>query len=923
MSESFGIGFAAPWLLLALLALPVLWFLLRAIPPAPKRQLFPAVTLLLGLGDKETQVHRTPWWLLLLRLLALAAVIVGLAGPVLNPSSPQASTKPLLLVIDASWAGAAHWAEKRKQLQLLMKDAARANRPVALMSLTEPRPLQFQPADAQVRLLAGVLPRPWQPSHQMLTTAARHVTEANQAFDTLWLSDGLAFAGATETRADLIAALLTRGTIEVVEDQHGVVGLMPAVFEDGAILLQATRATPGAAREHPLHALGLDPGGQERVLATATLQFEAGAKTATVRLSLPTELRARVSRFSLADVRSAGAVALSDARLRRRDVALISSQAGNEGLALLSPLHYLREALAPSANLLEGRLADLLPAKPDVIVLADVAHLPADQEEALVDWVTDGGLLLRFAGPRLAASDTARDAEEPLMPVRLRIGGRSIGGAMSWGDPKALAPFAEGSPFFKLEIPEEVTVRSQVAAQPDPELANRVIAELADGTPLVTRKELGQGQVVLFHVTANAEWSSLPLSGLFIKMLERLAVSSATKAPDATDLAGTVWQPIEVLDGFGHLRDAGTQPGVAGPALIEAASGPDLWPGVYQSGKRRLARNVLPDGAELQPAVWPPDIPVRAFEASPERPLGGALLSAALVLMALDVAASLLVSGLWSRSKAAKGAAALAVAMIFFHSPPAPAQTAAELAAELRLGHVLTGDSSVDATAAAGLRGLSDVLRNRTSVEPAAPVGVNLDRDELALFSILYWPMTAQQPMPSAEAYGRLNTYLANGGMIFFDTRDADLSGTGRASPAARRLQQIALSLDIPPLETVPRDHVLTRTFYLLQDFPGRHLRGMVWVEAAASEPGATEGVPFRQLNDGVTPVVIGGNDWASAWAVDASGAPMYPVGRGYGGERQRELARRFGVNLVMHVLTGNYKSDQVHVPALLDRLGQ
>jgi hypothetical protein len=261
--------------------------------------------------------------------------------------------------------------------------------------------------------------------------------------------------------------------------------------------------------------------------------------------------------------------------------------------------------------------------------------------------------------------------------------------------------------------------------------------------------------------------------------------------------------------------------------------------------------------------------------------------------------------------------------MIFFHSQPAPAQTAAELAAELRLGHVLTGDSSVDATAAAGLRGLSDVLRNRTSVEPAAPVGVNLDRDELALFSILYWPMTAQQPMPSAEAYGRLNTYLANGGMIFFDTRDADLSGTGRASPAARRLQQIALSLDIPPLETVPRDHVLTRTFYLLQDFPGRHLRGMVWVEAAASEPGATEGVPFRQLNDGVTPVVIGGNDWASAWAVDASGAPMYPVGRGYGGERQRELARRFGVNLVMHVLTGNYKSDQVHVPALLDRLGQ
>ena len=581
------------------------------------------------------------------------------------------------------------------------------------------------------------------------------------------------------------------------------------------------------------------------------------------------------------------------------------------------------KALAPSAELLEGTLSNLLPANPDVIVLADVAQLPAAQEEALVDWIVDGGLLLRFAGPRLAASDTARDREEPLMPVRLRIGGRSIGGAMSWGDPKALAPFAEGSPFYKLEIPDEVTVRSQVVAQPDPELANRVIAELADGTPLVTRKVLGQGQVVLFHVTANAEWSSLPLSGLFVDMLERLAVSSASKAPDAADLDGTVWQPIEVLNGFGRLRDAGTQPGVQGSDLISAAAGPDLWPGLYQSGKRSLARNVLPDGASLEPVIWPPDVTVRSFEASLERPLGGAFLSIALILMAVDVAASLLVSGLWSPAKVAKGTAAVVAALLVLNSSPTQAQTSAELAAQLRLAHVLTGNAQVDATAEAGLRGLSDILRYRTSVEPAAPYGVDLERDELALFPILYWPMTAQQPMPSAEAYGRLNTYLANGGMIFFDTRDADLSVTGTTSPAARRLQQIALSLDIPPLEILPRDHVLTRTFYLLQDFPGRHLRGPVWVEAAATEAEEIEGLPFRQLNDGVTPVVIGGNDWAAAWAVDASGAPMFPVGRGYGGERQRELARRFGVNLIMHVLTGNYKSDQVHVPALLDRLGQ
>jgi hypothetical protein len=159
--------------------------------------------------------------------------------------------------------------------------------------------------------------------------------------------------------------------------------------------------------------------------------------------------------------------------------------------------------------------------------------------------------------------------------------------------------------------------------------------------------------------------------------------------------------------------------------------------------------------------------------------------------------------------------------------------------------------------------------------------------------------------------------------MILMDTRDADVAQFGGGSPEARKLQELARPLDIPPLEPIPEDHVLTRTFYLLQDFPGRFAARDVWVEAAPPDAELAEGMPFRNLNDGVTPVVIGGNDWAAAWAVDEQGLQMFPVGRGYAGERQREIAYRFGINLVMHVLTGNYKSDQVHVPALLDRLGQ
>ncbi len=919
MSVIAGIGFTAPWLLLGLLVLPVLWLLLRAVPPAPIKRLFPAVTLLVGLRDDDSQTDRTPWWLLLLRMLAVAAVIIGLAGPVLNPQERSSGSGPLLMVLDASWAGASHWTALERQLETDLAEAGRAGRPVAVLRLTQPAPLTFQAADVWAQQLPGLQPEAWAANADTIAQSLTHLSAVPDAFDTQWYSDGLAF----EQQTDVLAALEDRGNVTVVAPPAPVVGLRPPVFDDGAIELRATRVETSSAQTLPVLAQGKDPSGTLRTLATATIELEPGATDGMARLSLPSELRGRLQWFALQGRRSAGAIALSDDSLRRREVALIGATSGNEGLALLSPLHYLRKALVDTTDLLEGNLGDLLPANPDVVVLADVAHLPQSQETALIEWIEEGGLLLRFAGPRLAASDTARGDVHPLMPVRLRAGGRSLGGAMSWGAPKTLAPFSENSPFYGLNIPDEVSVVSQVVAQPDPDLAERVIAELGDGTPLVTRKPLGQGQIVLFHVTANAEWSSLPLSGLFVEMLERLAVSSATRSPDGADLEGTTWKPVQVLDGFGQIQDGGTLPGVAGPDLVTAALGQDLQPGVYSSNGRNLARNVLSADQVLMAPVWPGSVTLRGFEHSQERVLGGLFLAAALIALALDALATLAVSGLLRIGRAA---AVILAAAVTFAADPGQAQETdnpTALASEVTLGYVLTGDAQLDALARDGLRGLSEVLYFRTSIEPANPAGVDIEADELAFYPLLYWPISTRQPLPSPAAYEKLNAYLQSGGMILFDTRDADLSRVGATSDNARFLQRLARPLDIPPLEPVPDDHVLTRAFYLLQDFPGRQRGAPVWVEAAPADAEQVEGLPFRNLNDGVSPVVIGGNDWASAWAVDDNGRARLPVGRGFAGERQRELAYRFGVNLIMHVLTGNYKSDQVHVPALLDRLGQ
>ncbi|MFP7672176.1 DUF4159 domain-containing protein [Marivita sp. S0852] len=918
----FGIGFATPWLLLALLTLPILWLILRAVPPAPIRRMFPGVVLLLGLKDDDQVSDRTPWWLLLLRMLAVAALIIGLAGPILNPETDDTARgdAPLLVVMDGSWASAASWRARTVALDGLLAQAARDDRRVALIKLTSPEPTNFQSADDLRARLVGLTADPWEPGDTQITRAIELLPEGS--FDTYWMSDGLD----RENRTALLSEVETRGVVTVFQAGQTILGLAPARFEDGNIVLTALRAQTGSEREITILAQGRDPAGNPAVLARATALFEAGEATAETALSLPSELRARITRFEIEGNRSAGATTLPDDSLRRREVALIAGREDREGLQLLSPLHYLEKALEPSADLLSGALMDVIPANPDVIGLADVATLGIAEEEAVLAWLEEGGILLRFAGPRLAASDVSRDDEDPLMPVRLRAGGRSVGGAMSWGEPKSLAAFAEDSPFFGLPIPADVTVSAQVMAQPDPALAERVIAQLSDGTPLVTRKSVGQGQIILFHVTANAEWSSLPLSGLFVQMLERLAIAAGASAqPTAEDLAGTIWQPNMVLDAYGSLSDGSTLPGVTGEALASAELSPELRPGLYQNQDRALARNVLTQDDTLTPATWPADITVEGLAPSEETPLAGWLLATAIALLLADVIASLFLSGRLSGPRTTT-AAGFVLAVLLIPATPAYAQQdafALESTAEVTFAHVVTGDDGLDQIAQAGLRGLSETLFFRTSVEPADPVAVNLETDELAFFPFLYWPITPDQPTPSAEAYTKLNTYLRSGGMIMFDTRDADIARFGTGSPNGRKLQQLAAPLDIPPLEPIPEDHVLTRTFYLLQDFPGRHNSRDVWVESAPPDAELVEGMPFRNLNDNVTPVIIGGNDWASAWAMDQRGNALYPIGRGYSGERQREIAYRFGVNLVMHVLTGNYKSDQVHVPALLDRLGQ
>jgi hypothetical protein len=902
-----SLAFAAPWLLLALAALPIVWWLLRVTPPAPRRMPFPAIRLLLGLVPREETPARTPWWLILLRTVLAALIIVALAHPLLNPRSTLPGSGPLILVVDDGWAAAHDWTKRQAAAVDLLAEARREDRQIILVTTAPPATGEPAPALAPIRAadagaaIEAMQPKPW-PVDRKAALDRLNAIAITGSTAAIWLSDGVDDPGAKALAAHLTDGAGLRYLSAAETDQPRLIaagtGTADLAERD---LVVAVRSLP-APEPRPLTVRATTDDGAVMAREPATLP--AGADQITVRLKMPGELRNRVTRVEIDGENSAAGALLTDERWRRRPVGIAAP--GNPGAQpLLSENYYLEKALEPFTEIRRGPASELLKRQLAVLIYADTGPDSPAEEQAVQKWIEAGGLLLRFAGPRLA------EQGDQLLPVRLRRGGRTIGGALSWEKPAHLAPFADTSPFAGLAIPGDVTVSRQVLAEPDLDLSGKIWARLADGTPLVTGEKRGKGWIVLVHTTANAEWSNLALSGLFVEMLRRtVAMSQGVVAASEEALP-----PLETLDGFGRLERAPpTARPVAGKDVAATAVSPTHPPGFYGTPDTKRALNLANGIGALKPIADLPAGIVRAgFARSAERDFRAPLLTAALILALLDLLIAYALRGLLRRRGPAV-AAAIGFALLIL-AGPARADDAFTIKAtsQLHLAYVKTGDDSVDSVSRAGLLGLADTLDRRTAVETAAPVAIDIETDELVFFPLLYWPVTADQPPPSPQAAERINRYIDTGGTILFDTRDAgdQVPGPyGTGGQSRELLKRLVAGVKIPPLVPIPPDHVLTKSFYLLHDFPGREAGGQLWVEPAEDH-----------VNDGVAAVIVGSNDYAGAWAVDAQGRAAYPCVPG--GEQQREMAMRFGVNLVMYVLTGNYKSDQVHVPAILERLGQ
>ncbi|QQG35842.1 MAG: DUF4159 domain-containing protein [Micavibrio aeruginosavorus] len=906
ISGQFGtFAFLNPWVLAGLALLPLLWFLLRVTPPAPRLIIFPAARFMSGLEARKQVPSKTPWPILLLRILVAALIILALARPVLNPGGNLSGNGPVRIVFDNGWSSAQTWKLQIAHAYDLVERASRERRSVYIVTTT-PEPgksesLLLGPltaGDAQ-GALRGLKPLPWLSDYEA-TSELLSRKEGESGLQSYWLSSGIADAKPDR----LIRILQSQGGLTFYEpgkSQRPIL-LRPEKNNAGEItaLIEVPSGTP-AGIPMTLQAMTKDG----RLIDANDLVTDGRKIAYRVSLDLPPAMQSQVSRLQLGGRQSAGSTLVTDTSSLRRPVGIVGLST-DEKAPLTNPAHYLTKALTPYADTSYGTIEELIERDVAVIILPDVGAMPPEDLDRLEGWVREGGLLLRFGGPNMTQGETF------LTPVVLRRGNRSIEGTLSWDKPAKLAPFHPESPYYGLEIPNDLTISRQLLAEPEPELERKTWAALEDGTPLITADHLDSGLIVLIHTTATPDWSNLALSGLFVKLMERtVQLAGSRSSPAERGMLSGALQPLSMLDGYGNaLRPDITMEPIPASSFEDIMPDSRHPPGIYGRTGYQKSLNL---GARLPVLKTFSDLPVSVerltYQKISEHDLMPFILMCALGLFLLDWLTMIFLHAGWQLfGSLPRWSHAALMALVIIAPQSARAETPEDrvhYAGDLYLAYIHTGVSEVDSLTQRGLDGLSQALTQRTSAEPAGIVALNPEADDLSFFPLIYWAITPQQASLSGKALQKIQAYLDHGGTILIDTRDQSTTpagfGAGSGGANAAHLRRLLGNLNVPPLMIIPQDHVLTKSFYLLDSFPGRYSSSTLWIEETSASG-----------RDGVSSLIIGSNDWISSWASSPASST-----------RQQEMSLRFGINVMMYALTGNYKADQVHIPHILERLGQ
>ena len=892
------IGFSNFYALFGLLLTPIIWFIVKSFPPTPKSYDFSSFFLLEKIDYDAPKNKKTPLWLLIFRIFFFILIVFYFSKPFLNNNNSATDEKyeKYLIVADIGWSTAKDW-NKFKELVLEVGKEAEKNKKEILFfhsNLKSYKDLQiFKTNYALKDYLENLSPLPLQFKKSSIDKLIQD--------ESLFKNSKIFMVFSKFDFYDFPNYYKNLSLIKNNSNNYYYINPLETI-----LIINSLKATKGKITCE-IYRLGKNSFKQDFFVNVETVNNEIVYSDKHVidekenkkilNLSFPTEIFNQIKSIRIVGQNHAGAKYYFDDFSKKKNIAIINDNEYHKESPLLSPIYYLKKSLDSKHNIKVEKIDNILNSNYSTIIIPETVKIPNAFDKRLNDWLLEGGTLIKFS------DDTLVEKKLNFLTSKEIYGKiRNIEGQLTINNKLFISEFKKDSIFYGLEVPKDITINKQLIFDTNPKQV-KVLAKLNDNTPLVSMKKFGEGEIILFHVGANNNWSNLPISSLFPDMINRVLLFSKNyNSSNLTDL-----NLNKEIDGFGNLITPKKIVTIGKFDKLKTVKPSfDIPPGQYENNQISIALNLSTNIGQHQ--IKEADrSAISTYSFKNTKDLSSIILKIILTMFILDLLLTLMIKNNINLSKIVTKRINVLIFILFFLTFIKLENVSAN---ETYLAYVKIKNTQINNISKNGLETIRNLLITRTSINPKGVIGLDINSDYIFSYPFIYWPLTKNLLSIEKSEIIKIKNYLDNGGIFFFDIIGFSRKNLNLKEKKFQEIRNFLNEIGANELSIIPKGHTLTKSFYLLNKFPGKWDNRFLFVESSN-----------LQYKDGVSSIILGFNDWAKAWAVDDNNLPLFPVVPG--GERQRELAYRFGINITMYALTGNYKSDQIHSKSILKRLSK
>lgn len=898
-----NISITYPYAFLIFLFFPIFWNILRTSPLSPKLIKFPAIKII----AKEQSIDQSPaklsYPIVLLRLLILTFIIFAISHPIINKQN--STPKNDLIILDNSWISSTTWDEKIENVRKLISSHESINNKYSLITTTEYDKGKFlklfnKNSTEIKKFLFSLKPLAWNPNYSLVEN---QIAELNKDFDSIyWFTEKTI----NNQKLSLIQNL-GKGNLKVITSPES---LIPPV-------LKLIKKEGEKYKFEIIHPLNIFSEGiidcydfQKRLLYRIDYKSKTtkkGEKFITIiNARIPINIRNKIDFFQISKQTSPISKVLLNGGNKKRNIGITSYSDQGIQSQFANGNYYVKKALEKKYNVQEGNLEKLLNNEIQIIFIDDLYTVKSNLETKLLKWMSNGGTLIKFGGEKLASDITNQSFNTINDYLSLTGEIADLNSKLSVKKSIKISNIESSSPFYGLEMSNEIEVKKYLQTKSN--LSNddlEVWMKLENGTTLISSFPYSKGRLIFFHLPCNNSWSNFSLSYSFLDILERIV--DQTKGINSNK--DRFLKPFLTLSGFGELEKPSSQ-NLSLKNFNENKKVEINYthpPGLYKDSEGIISLN-MSDYLILDFKLHSYDEKYifKIVEKNKSISLMPIFLMISIFLFMMETFITLFQRQLiiFDKKMFFKSIIFLFM-MIQSNNAFALSEKDTEMLRGNKIGHILSGNKKIDDLSANGLNVISSFVSSKTASIFDKPKSINLDKDDLYFYPLIYWPITRNFEEIKDKQKKKVESFIQDGGLLLIDCNIEKSSL--EFSVCLSNTEKFFRTMQVSKFTVLDNKNPISKSFYLLKSFPGRR-NNTVYVAYNNSKS-----------TDNAASIVLGSNYWAEAWAKDDNNRYIFPLLENM--ENQRLISLRFGLNLIIYALTGNYKTDQVHIPEILKRM--